>query len=433
MNLAEETFYLHLTDSSSMKFLVAEGVDLDILPTEALHPVWLFAERYYIANGLIKAPTMTVLHEEYADLLKDYEVDLGQDPEESIEWALEHLRSGWVYSQVATFQKELASDMAAAETDQRLEVLAERASELVGMTHRVQSRSTRVDVREAASTALRDYEIRASERLVYRGASMGMAEVDAHTHGIHDGELAIIAAGPKVGKSYLMAYIALKNWEAGLSPVLVTLENSVAMTLDRIACLAAYVDPRRWQRGLATPEEHGRVATWVNEVLEESDTPFHIIQPDLGQRTFSAITAEALVRDAGVLLVDQLTFIEHEGDGRRPKHERIGDSLHHFKGMISTGRRRIPAYLAHQINRDGVKAAEKLGYLEMYHLAEAAEVERTADWVWGLYASPDDRGARRAKLQTLAARREVVKNWELDWLIETGTIDTRRELTNLTN
>lgn len=428
MNLAEQTFYLSLTEVDSLRFLVTEGVDDEILPTADLLPVWHFAYDYFIGSGMAKAPTPAVLDTEYGDLLNDFDLDAGEDPDESIEWALEHLRASWVYSHSADFVKSLANEMGEADPLDRVAILSEKATELLKLTHTVQSRSERIDFRVDGHRTLAEYEHRAAHLGEYSGASSGMSAVDAATNGIHPGELAIAAAGPKTGKSFWLAYIALKNWQDGVSPTLFTLENSVEMTMDRIACLATFVDPIRWQRGTCAEAEVDRVREWINETLPSSDVPFHILKPDLGQRSFETMVAEAQVRDAGVLLVDQLTFVELGGDSRRPKHERIGDALHRLKGMISTGRRQLPCWLAHQINREGVKAAEKLGYLELYHLAESAEVERTADWVYGLYASKDDRGARRAKLQTLATRRGVTKNWELDWYIETGVIDTRREI-----
>src|SRR5690606_40673143 len=84
--------------------------------------------------------------------------------------------------------------------------------------------------------------------------------------------------------------------------------------------------------------------------------------------------------------------------------------------------------LAHQINREGVKAADKTGYLEMYMLAESSEVERTADWVFGLYRSHDERIAELAKLQVLAARREDITSWLMRYDPASGLIETHREI-----
>ena len=86
--------------------------------------------------------------------------------------------------------------------------------------------------------------------------------------------------------------------------------------------------------------------------------------------------------------------------------------------------------LAHQVNREGVKAAKKLGHLEMEHLAESSGIERAADWVLGLYQSQMDREARMTLLQILAARREDNEAWSLYWdLPESGASKVRSTVT----
>ena len=100
-----------------------------------------------------------------------------------------------------------------------------------------------------------------------------------------------------------------------------------------------------------------------------------------------------------VLIIDQLTFIEPP-DERAAPHIQIRDITHDLKTLISTGRDKMPCLLAHQINREGVKAADKVGYLEMYHLAEG--VRGRAHLRLGLRALPlegregdDDRPSSR--------------------------------------
>jgi len=149
-----------------------------------------------------------------------------------------------------------------------------------------------------------------------------------------------------------------------------------------------------------------------------------VLKPDLGQRSFPYMVREAQLRGADTLLIDQLTHVE-VGQGiqdRRPRTEKIGEALHQLKAMISTGRHHMPCLLTHQINREGIKAADKTGRLEMAHMAESAEIERTADFVLGLYQSRDELGLRQAKLQTLGARRVPSKNWQIDWRPEVGYV-----------
>ena len=149
-------------------------------------------------------------------------------------------------------------------------------------------------------------------------------------------------------------------------------------------------------------------------IMEGHERPFHIIQPGIGERT-----VEHMVRKAkslgDVIIIDQLTFVEPNPiHVRLPRYQQIGNSLHELKSLISTGKR-IPAFLIHQMSREGQKAAQKLGRLEMWHFAEAAEGERTADWAGGMVATESMQDANRVYLQGRAARRQRLQSWQLVW------------------
>lgn len=424
---AERVLMGHLCDEESLQILVREGLPEHLIPTEALRSIYLYALDYFKRSGGAKAPSVEALKEVYGVILDDFEVDIDTEPDDSIEWAVDALKSGWIYSNVQEINKALATDIASAVTpEDRIEVLNAHTTELVTLSHEVARASTRIDVREGLDSRVSAYERRSAEQGVFYGSTLGFPEIDAHTNGIHPGELAIVAGGPKAGKSWAMAKIALEEWRRGRATWLVTLENSVEMTIDRLACLAAMVDYRAFQHGTLSPEHLERLME-VRRAFAESDVPLHVSQPELGRRAFESICAEAQTYGVDSMLIDQLTFIELGGDGRRPKHERIGDALHRLKGIITTARKPLSCILAHQINREGVKAADKVGYLEMYHLAESAEVERTADWVFGLYATRSDKEAGLLRWQTLASRREDIKNWEMTWQVAVGNLRVRSE------
>jgi hypothetical protein len=132
------------------------------------------------------------------------------------------------------------------------------------------------------------------------------------------------------------------------------------------------------------------------------------------------------------LLIDQLSFLEVE-DERAPRYLQIRELTHKLKSMISVSRDRMPCLLAHQINRDGVRSASKVGYLEMEHLAEGSEVERTADWVFGIHRSKAESGIGTAKFLTLASRREDVRHFNMSWNIADSQLAVESEILDLEN
>jgi len=69
----------------------------------------------------------------------------------------------------------------------------------------------------------------------------------------------------------------------------------------------------------------------------------------------------------------------------------------------------------------------------MYHLAESAEVERTADWVFGLWQDEVMKQGGVAYLQTLASRRADQIHWQLGWEPWRGFIEVQADVTAALN
>ena len=421
----QTTLIQHLTDPDAIEAIVREGLPEDCLPSEQLRRVYAWSVDYWHRSGRLKAPSDAVLVAEFGDVLSDHEIDL-VEPEDSVEWALDDLKGGYVHRQTADLQKRLAVEMSEAETAERIEVVRDYSTELVALALEVARADEVVDAREAMAERLMAYEARSAGDAI-TGARLGLPEVDVYTGGVHPGELLILAAGPKVGKSFMLNYAALREWESGRAVVLFTLENSVEMTLDRIASLAARIDPMAWQRGESTEDDIAAVRAF-HERLSASPTPLWVIHPAPGERTAEQMVRQAQVLGADTLLIDQLTFIEHPNPARKTRQEVVRDITHALKSLISTGRDRMPCILAHQINREGVKAAAKDGRHEMTHLAESSEVERTADWVMSLYQGSEYAAVNRIFLQTLASRRAPIRNYDLDWDIASASIGVLREV-----
>lgn len=421
--------YSSLTDVERLEYFAQEGIDSEIIPTVTMRPVVEWALKYYFDSGCTQAPSREALMLEWRHVLEaeDITLDEVEDEIETPQWVLEYLRSTFVHLQWQQWSKKAATDMANAFTADRVEVMADHASGLAMLLSKVRSRKNEAIGLEAFDDAIRRYHERAARGDEPQGLMFGMPMVDEHTGGIRDGEIAVLAAGPKTGKSYVLAKSVLHEWAAGRRGMLFTLENSVDMTIDRIVCMHAVVNSRRWQRGECEPEELERVRL-SRSVLAEMIGEMIVVMPPPGHRTVDAMVREAQIRGADSLLIDQLTFIDHPAPGRKQRYEIVGEIMRELKTSISTGSYKMPCLLAHQINREGVKAADKTGYLEMHMLAESAEVERTADWVFGLYRSLEERIAQIAKLQVLASRREDITNWILAYDPAIGLMNPEREL-----
>lgn len=420
-SVAEDVLFLSLTDTDRLEILVTIGLEPEAIPTEPMRQVVKWAEDRFFESGRTFAPTRDALLETWGTVIDDARVELLPEDEDAdtTQWAIDALKSQWVHFQHQQKQRDYAIEMASVAVHERVPVLAKQADDFFALSMRVQPRHMQVEASEGFVRALHNYEARAAAGHTTRGITFGtgMEALDEHTFGIHPGELAVVAAGPKTGKSFFLDRVAKECWwSADKVSVLYTLENSVEMTVDRIACMHLGIDSRKWQRGQCEPEEVERVRQFINdELLGKDRAPFHIIMPEPGKRSVHAMVRQAQMLGAQALFIDQLTFVEHPNPGKKARHEIIRDLMHDLKTLISTGNMPIPTMIAHQINRDGMASARKTGYLLMDHMAEGSEVERTADWVFGLYQSLDDRVAREALFQVLAARREDTNAWKLVW------------------
>lgn len=427
---AEDIVFSLLDDVDSVEALAREGMPMECIPTEPLRQVVQWAIDYYFSSGRLKAPSKEAIRATWGHILDDNEVSLGDGTEtDDIEWAMDDLRAVYTENQAGVFARSLATTVFEADKTQKVQAVADAAYELTTLALAMSSKADVAEVKTGILDVIADYEARVLAGESIFGCTFGFPEVDRFIGGVHDGELCVFAAGPKTGKSFMLAKIAWHMFLRGKTVVLFTLENSVKMTLDRMICLHLGIDPDLWRKGECSEAEMVRVQIFKDEQLPTLEGTLHIIQPDQGDDTVVAMVRKAEVLGADVLLIDQLTFIKHPNPGRKGKPEIIGEIMHDLKRMISTGRHKMPCILAHQINREGVKQARKEGFLTMEMLAEGSEVERTSDFVFGLYQSGEQRAVDQSMLQMLATRRTDYKAWSMVWNINAGMVSVISEVT----
>lgn len=424
---AEEVFYRYLSDVEALDVIVTEGFDLECITTEEMRPVVEWCIERYFESGRMKAPSAEAIRAQWSRVIEDNEIALddGTEIEDNVEWAIDFLKNQYLYSQWVDWSKKAGREIAEAPWGEKLNVYNEHVNTLASLSMRLASQREHATLMSGIGGRLVAFNQRQQAGVEHEGLTFGLPEVDNHCYGIHTGELAVCAAGPKIGKSWFCCRTAYREWERQRVCVLYTLENSVEATLDRMACHACRIDYREWQRGRCSPEKVLEVETWLHDNAPEMLDNLHIIKPMPGERSMQQMVRQAQILGAQTILIDQLTFVEPP-EIRKPRDQQIRDMLHELKTTISTGRHQMAGLLMHQINREGIKAAEKARRLEIYHMAEGAEVERTADWVYGIYSDLTMRASEIALFQILGARREDIATWELNWRPHGGVVSVRR-------
>lgn len=429
MNHAEEVLLAHLGDVDSLDYLVREGFlnqeVLEIIPTELLRQLLEWSLDYYYDNGRKVAPTADAIKETWATELEQAEIELDVESEtDSIQWSVEQLRNNYAAWRAQEFAKSFVTNVVKADPTSRVLVIQEGAQDLYRLSQALVSRRQEMGGLEGYEEAMRLHQLRKEEGHVTKGLTFGWNLIDEHTFGIHPGEIAVLAAGSGVGKSWIGGHATLQEWKKNRRTALFTLENDLPMSFDRLVCMAAHVSYEKWQRGETDEGDMQRVEL-MREKLKGYDKEPIFLMPTEKEATVVAMVRKALAEGADSIVIDQLSHV-NPGRSIRERREQVATIMRDLKGLIREAE--IPCLMLHQINREGKKDVVKSGRYTMEHMAESSEVERSADFVFTVYQSEEDRVLQQAVLDTLKFRRGTLKTWEMAYRLDIGDIAVRREL-----
>lgn len=433
MNHAEQVFYAHLTEVDSLDVIAREGFSSEetreVIPTELGRDITAWVLDLYFASGKLVAPTREAIETTWGDEMEKVDITIEDDVEtDTIEWAISELRSLYAQYTSQQFVKEFARAITEAPPTAKVVAIKEYAGKLYYLSQLLTSRRQEEAADQGLEDALRRYDERAIANTKVSGMSFGIPEIDQHTMGIHEGELAIFAAYSGVGKSWVANKVSFAEWKRGRRTVLFTLENDLAMTFDRMACMQARIPYELWQQGRVDEGALIR-AKAVLEQLKASEHAPIVIMPDRPDRDPVSLVRKAYALDAESVIIDQLSFVERvPGSQSRQNYEIVGEKVKEIKNLISENRTPLPCLLLHQINRVGNASAKKSGKYEMTHMADSPDVERTADFVFSAFQGERHREENSALWQMLKARRTPLKHWLMSWRLDVGDIRVRSEV-----
>jgi replicative DNA helicase len=311
-----------------------------------------------------------------------------------------------------------------ADPTERVLTIQEGSQSLYRLSQSLVSRRQEMGGNDGYDEAVRQHKLRKEEGRVTMGLTFGWPLVDAHTFGIHPGEIAVIAAGSAVGKSWIAGHATLQEWRNNRRTAHFTLENDLPMSFDRLVCMAAHVNYEKWQRGETNEGDMQRVELHGEKLKQFTKEPIFLM-PEEKESTVVAMVRKALAEGADSIVIDQLSHV-NPGRNIRERREQISTIMRELKALVREAN--IPCLLLHQINREGKKEVVKSGRYTMEHMAESAEVERSADFVFTVYQSEEDRVLQQAIFDILKFRRGTLKTWEMAYRLDVGDIAVRREL-----
>lgn len=386
----------HLVNTASVAQTFELGLRPEVFEDRLCESAFRFAQKYWFDSGMERAPTALVLQHEFPGLRVE------PDPQESVSWLIAELQKRYASNRLQQMlysagEKSLDDPVAA------LKGLYTRAYEAAEV---IAPRQTRVDM----AVTIADRRQRYTERKAHPdglGLPYGIPELDQHTGGLMPGELAVLGAFSKTGKSFFLCHTLVGLRRAGYTPILFTLEMSIAEMEERIDALHSGVSYNRLVHATLSEDERERLFAAQEELAASG--PVLVESPDEGERTVAHLINRARQAGADYVLIDQLSFMESVGNTRTPK-EHHAEIMHTLKNELRRPGKEIPCLMAVQLNRESVNAGAQLR-----SFADASEVERYCDIALGLERNEEERLNHVMRCHILGSRRSDNRSWLLNW------------------
>jgi replicative DNA helicase len=212
-----------------------------------------------------------------------------------------------------------------------------------------------------------------------RGIETGFFELDDMLNGLQNGEMAIVAARPSMGKTALAMNIIEHVAADSLLPCAIfSLEMSKQQLAQRMLCSRGQIDAHKLRKGMLQSHEYAHLANVVGELAK---APIWV--DDSSSLTPLELRAKArrlkLQHDVKLIMLDYMQLMDNPGPENR--QQQISEISRNIKAVARD--LNIPVIALSQLNRasegrDGHKP-------RMSDLRESGSIEQDADVVMLLH------------------------------------------------
>jgi replicative DNA helicase len=277
--------------------------------------------------------------------------------------------------------------------------------------------TTDLEIRKAAKSAMEEYTTRKNNPGLL-GLPTGFPTMDASTSGLQPGQLIVIVAPPKTGKSTLALQIAINCHLNGHKPMFMSFEMSNNEQKTRYYAMRARISHKRLMTGTLTDEEEQRYERIVNSIQTMKDD-FWFTDSSSGL-TVSAVASKIQSKNPDIIFIDgtYLMFDEVSGESNTPiaitqitrNLKRLALNIH--KPLV------ISTQALSWKMKKGQVSADSIGYSSSFH--------QDADVIFGLQREDENVDDTRL-LRVIASRNSGLSEVSLMWDWNTGAF---REMDN---
>ena len=212
------------------------------------------------------------------------------------------------------------------------------------------------------------------------GLATGFVDLDKMTHGLHRGDMIVIAARPSMGKTSLAMNIAERVAVDQKRPVGVFSLEMTAETLAlRMLCSRAKVSMHDARHGLLNDSTFADVTAAASDMMESS----LFIDASAGLDILGLRTrARRMVRQHKVelLIIDYLQLLRSSSRRSENRQQEIADISSRIKALAIE--LDVPVVVLSQLNRE---VESRQGKPRLSDLRESGAIEQDADFVGLLY------------------------------------------------
>lgn len=414
------------TNPDSIRRLIDLGLKYENVEifTEEAAQIWREVKDWYQKTGGKVIPLEVLMedHEQYIKLAQE-----GQEDSEPLEpsWIVTKIQTKYLHS---IFKKRVIDSQKDGTFDANDDYLTslEKAKEFTRDLMRITVTSTSERPLEPMSDRMSEFvedtlswEDRLQDGEIKPPVTFGFKMVDDAYKGMRPGELAVVAAGWKVGKSYVACKQALKAAQDGRKVALWTLENSEEMAFARLCALAGGFSMSHISDKTLPPNQRDRFKALVGEEVFER---IYVKQPMASHdRSLEEIYWQSYNVGVELVIGDQYSHVTYSGRKGDPDWLIEGEkALESRRLSLDSG---LPSIWMTQLNRGGGKKSSPDGS----DIGRSIGIVQAADWMF--YLSKPQNGIDARRLHCSDARRGPEMDWEMLFKFDPMTVEVVRVIT----
>lgn len=397
----EQEFVNHLPKQDSLEYILREGVSSELLIAPLHKSIYQFVQHHWTQTG--RLPTLRVLAVEFPNY--DF-----VEPESTIQWTVDKLRSRYQYGQVYDLTLELGNRV--KEPAKAMEFLREKVFEI----ERNSLSSAHIWKPGDHKLFLRNLQKRIVEGH-FTGVSTGWDEIDTFTGGLKKGYSAYYLARPKRQKTFFICNAFIKQAMLDQEPYLFTLENTEEEIMLRISCMLSGLPWDAAQKGNIGPGDWKLLHKAWDAFSEHK---FWLEMPSIEERTIPALLAKVDKADPGSVIISQFKYLKGTKEWYHSDYGEAAEIAVDLKRAATRPGKELPWLIEAQFNRGG-DSMEDLADFDASKVGLTDMIPQSADILFGLFQNKDMRTQNTIEFGILESRNTNKAAWYVESELQSRT------------